>query len=76
MLPPLKETSQNKQVITKLGNCLIQACFTLRDLIIKSTHDKVNISNIIDLAYAVIRKTEFKPMVQMYMYLAFLHWML
>jgi hypothetical protein len=32
-LPPLKETSQNKQVITELGNCLTQARFTLRDLV-------------------------------------------
>ena len=32
-LPPLKETSQNKQVNTELGNCLTQARFTLRDLV-------------------------------------------
>jgi len=40
--------------------------------IIKSTANKADISNIADLAYAVIRKTEFKPTVQMYMRLAFL----
>jgi hypothetical protein len=32
-LPPVKEASQNKQVITELGNCLTQARFTLRDLV-------------------------------------------
>ncbi|KIM79395.1 hypothetical protein PILCRDRAFT_10515 [Piloderma croceum F 1598] len=75
MLPPLKETSQNKQVITELGNCLTQARFTLRDLIIKSMQDEVDISKIADLAHAIIGKTEFKPTVHMYMCLAFLRWM-